>query len=169
MCGCGTPVPRADRGKTSEGIVKGEFKKFVIGHHRRLSPVEYLVDEETGCWNWQRCIDRKGYGMVKFTGGGSAGAHRFIYERHRGTIATGMQLDHLCRNTRCVNPDHLEPVTCAENLRRGRGTKLIATQVIEIRDRYESGADSMRSLASEFGVASAYIHQIIRRKVWTDI
>ena len=46
-------------------------------------------------------------------------AHRYAYEELVGPIPEGLQLDHLCRNRSCVNPDHLEPVTCRENLRRG--------------------------------------------------
>lgn len=46
-------------------------------------------------------------------------AHRWIYEYERGPIEPGRDLDHLCRVRSCVNPDHLEPVTRQENLRRG--------------------------------------------------
>lgn len=48
-------------------------------------------------------------------------AHRWSYENFVGPIPDGLQIDHLCRNTLCVNPDHLEPVTGAENLRRSHG------------------------------------------------
>ncbi len=48
-------------------------------------------------------------------------AHRWAYEQARGAIPDGMHLDHLCRNTLCVNPDHLQAVTARENLRRGVG------------------------------------------------
>lgn len=47
-------------------------------------------------------------------------AHRLMFELHRGPIPTGLQIDHLCRQPLCVNPDHLEPVTSAENTRRGK-------------------------------------------------
>lgn len=58
-----------------------------------------------------------GYGTF-WLDGRKVRAHRFSYERFVGPIPDGLELDHLCRNTRCVNPEHLEPVTRAENLRR---------------------------------------------------
>lgn len=48
-------------------------------------------------------------------------AHRYFYEQARGPIPTGLVIDHLCRNTRCVNVDHLEAVTQRENIMRGVG------------------------------------------------
>lgn len=49
-------------------------------------------------------------------------AHRWSYEFHVGPIPEGLDLDHLCRNRGCVNPDHLEPVTREENIRRAFAT-----------------------------------------------
>lgn len=48
-------------------------------------------------------------------------AHRMVYTFIKGPIPEGMQIDHLCRNRKCVNPNHLEPVTQQENMRRGQG------------------------------------------------
>jgi hypothetical protein len=55
------------------------------------------------------------------TGGKMKGrfAHRLVYELLVGQIPEGLVIDHLCRNPRCVRPDHLEPVTQGENVRRG--------------------------------------------------
>lgn len=71
------------------------------------------------CWEWTAYIDPAGYGRFRLRTH-SAYAHRVSYELLVGPIPDGLTLDHLCRNTRCVNPDHLEPVTQGENSRRAR-------------------------------------------------
>ena len=76
----------------------------------------YVDVESAGCWSWRGSTDR-GYGRVSVNDR-LVYAHRFVWECMRGAIPPGLQLDHLCRNRRCVNPDHLEPVTHIENCRR---------------------------------------------------
>lgn len=73
---------------------------------------------DSGCWLWIGSVERYGYGRVTVRGERWL-AHRFVYTALVGPIAEGLSLDHLCRNTLCVNPDHLEPVDHAENVRRG--------------------------------------------------
>lgn len=90
------------------------------------------VDPATGCWPWAGALNNNGYGQFN-TGGpeGLAYAHRWSYEHFVGAIPEGLTLDHLCHthdrecpgglacpHRRCVNPDHLEPVTQVENMRR---------------------------------------------------
>lgn len=58
-----------------------------------------------------------GYGQT-FWRGKYRLAHRAVYSEWVGEIGTGLEIDHLCRNKGCVNPEHLEPVTRAENQRR---------------------------------------------------
>jgi hypothetical protein len=87
-------------------------------------PLCYRLTEKTeivpsGCWLWTGCRHRLGYGKVG-SGGRNLLAHRLYYEMFKGPIPEGYDLDHLCRNPSCVNPEHLEPVTHGENLRRGK-------------------------------------------------
>jgi hypothetical protein len=70
-----------------------------------------------GCWLWTGDLDGRGYGSF-FDGERTRKAYRWGYEFFMGPIPEGMELDHLCRVPACVNPDHLEPVTHAENMRR---------------------------------------------------
>lgn len=74
-----------------------------------------------GCWIWKAAKDGKGYGLIGQRGGRLIKAHRFSYQLHKGPIPRGLQLDHLCMVRNCVNPDHLEPVSCRENILRGNG------------------------------------------------
>lgn len=72
----------------------------------------------SGCWLWHASIMTNGYGRLH-NGVKGVLAHRYFYEQIMGPIPEGLSLDHLCRVRNCVNPFHLEPVTCGENLRRG--------------------------------------------------
>ena len=73
----------------------------------------------TGCWEW-RGSSYDGYGRVNplTNDFGEGRAHRLFFRAAGREIPPGLKLDHLCRNKGCVNPDHLEPVTDAENHRR---------------------------------------------------
>lgn len=83
-----------------------------------LRSLEHLfwakVDRSGECWLWTAYTMPNGYGTWRQTL-----AHRVAYELSIGPIPDGLQLDHLCRVRNCVRPDHLEPVTCRENLLRG--------------------------------------------------
>lgn len=76
------------------------------------------VDAEGDCWEWTAALNPGGYGSFTWEGK-SLRAHRSAYELLVGPIPDGLTIDHLCRNPPCVNPDHLEVVTRAENTRRG--------------------------------------------------
>jgi hypothetical protein len=70
------------------------------------------------CWLWTGGKTGLGYGQLGVNGHKSL-AHRWIYEVCNGPVPAGLELDHLCRIPRCVNPDHLEPVTHRINMLRG--------------------------------------------------
>lgn len=84
----------------------------------------YEVDTSTGCWNWDNKIvnGTNLYGRFMY-GGHRYSAHVFSYMIHVKEIELNSKFDtdHLCRNTKCVNPEHLEYVSELENIRRGKG------------------------------------------------
>lgn len=79
---------------------------------------KYVVDDETGCWEWQAATFSTGGYALLSVDGTPRRAHRVGYELLIGPIPEGLVLDHLCVNVRCVNPAHMQPVTQEENRRR---------------------------------------------------
>lgn len=92
--------------------------------------IDRIADKFTvgdGCWEWTASRTLDGYGQIHIGPDRQMGyGHRVVYEMLVGPIPEGLQLDHLCRNRGCTRPDHLEPVTQAENLRRGRLARIVA-------------------------------------------
>lgn len=79
------------------------------------------IDAEGPCWEWTGALNRTGYGVIGRgrRGEGNILTHRAAWELLVGPIPEGCDLDHLCRNPPCCNPDHLEPVDRATNVARG--------------------------------------------------
>jgi hypothetical protein len=85
------------------------------------------TDRSGDCWLWTGFLDRYGYGQISVQNRREK-AHRAAYEAFVGPIPDGLVIDHTCRVRRCVNPAHLEPVTHAENVRRGIAPNARKTQ-----------------------------------------
>lgn len=105
------------------------------------------VTKTDDCWIWTGHRATNGYGRFrKNQESPNEGAHRISYELLVGPVPAGLDLDHLCRRRECVRPEHLEPVTRSENLRRGltgqreatvcrQGHLLVGTNVYHRADR----------------------------------
>lgn len=127
LCKCACGTERAvhfyslQRDSQSCGCLKIEIRRKSSAQptHIRERLEAGSVSVSNGCIEWMLTRDRDGYGMIK-VGGKMRGAHRVAYEIHKREIPEGLQLDHLCRNRACINPEHLEPVTNRENQMRGR-------------------------------------------------
>lgn len=169
MCGCGQPAPVAVYGNSRRGWVAGRPVRYITGHNSARLPDEALLRKyvvtETGCWLWTGCRDANGYGVVRGTK--KTYAHRFFFEASNGPIADGLELDHLCGNRACCNPNHLEPVPHAINVRRGRAALLDSEKAQMIRV-LAAPPHSLAPLdiAKQFGVSRSCIYNVLLGRAW---
>jgi len=120
---------------------------------------------KTDCWIWSYGVNGNGYGIVKCkTTKKMLDAHKFMFELLKRKVPANCELDHTCKNKLCVNPEHLEPVSHAENCRRGKQTKLTKKNVKAIRTL--AGKLTQREIAHMFGVSRACIGYILQGKRW---
>lgn len=168
-CGCGAKTRLAPKTRRECGWTKGEPQRFVHGHQFRVRrPDRYRVEDrgfKTPCWIWQLALSPSGYPRESMKG--ESRAHRNMWEKKNGSVPDGLHLDHLCRVRACVNPDHLEPVTPAENARRGDGAKLTPADVAEIRTALGQGV-MHRVLAARYGVSRQAISGISQGRNWRE-
>ena len=138
--------------------------KFLPIPDSKHTKAGYVVNEETGCWDWKGRVLRNGYGKIAIKNV-STSAHRVAYELYKGPIPEGMMIDHLCRNRACCNPDHLEAVPHIENVRRGSYCKLTIEQAEEIRRMWKRGI-RQRVIAEEFSVSVPTISMVVNNHTW---
>lgn len=100
---------------------------------------------DDGCWNWLMSMKPNGYGQ--WSGARNRGmsglAHRAVYSIAIGPVAADLDIDHLCRNRRCVNPTHLEPVTRRENLLRSPLFNQWRTHLTHCKHGHELAGDNL--------------------------
>jgi len=120
----------------------------------------------TPCWDWiSRFNGVDGYGLAKCNRKNIL-AHRLSYELHIGPIPEGMCLDHLCRNRKCVNPDHLEPVTLKENIKRGWAAR---PRVTHCKYGHPYAGDNLRITPHGKRVCRACQREAVRKAYYKDL
>lgn len=91
----------------------------------KCQPTGYVI-QENGCWEWVGAVNpQTGYGQT-WEDGVCLTPHRMMYQRTKGVIPEGLEIDHLCRNRLCCNPDHLEAVTARVNIARSNAPNAVA-------------------------------------------
>lgn len=115
------------------------------------------------CWLWPYAINSHGYGQLQINKQRYE-AHKWLYELLKGKPPHKSELDHICRNRACINPEHLQPVTHAENCRRGYNAKLNEDKVRAIKGLF--GTKSQKEIAKLYGVSRATIGYIFQGKRW---
>ena len=130
-------------------------------------------ETDAGCWEWRGGRQPFGHGYVNYGGAGVL-AHRLAYETWVGPIPDGHVVRHKCDNPPCINPDHLETGTLADNARdmveRDRFfSKLTREDVLEIRQGLSMPGISQYHLADVYGVSASTISRINTNDHWRHV
>lgn len=165
-CGCGSLAPVPKHSDISKGWVGGVPLPYRNGHTQRKLK-RYDIDPATGCWNWLVMLNPAGYASTRINGK-TQRVHKLLYEIINGPVPKGLELDHTCRNRRCINPDHLEPVTHAVNMQRGKITKLTEDQVRRIRLLSANGY-SQYKVAAMIGISRSAVAGILMGRRWRNV
>jgi hypothetical protein len=170
-CGCGQPTRVPTKDVPAAGQVKGVPLRYIDRHQGSTFGPDYRIEDRgysTPCWVWAKRMLKSGYGAMRVNRRQQR-AHRVYYERANGPIPEGQEPDHKCKQKACVNPEHLEPVTHTENMRRARHVKMNLARAEEIRERLRGqGHGILSKLAREYDVSVSTIWLIAKDKIWSQ-
>jgi hypothetical protein len=132
----------------------------------RKATADYAIDPDTGCWNWLKyCLN--GYPMA----GRFGRAHRAYYTIAHGPIPDGWDVHHLCRNPRCVNPQHLAAVDPrAHDVEHFMGDNGYSLELIrQVRDEGRQAGASYREVAKRYGIHFNTVRRWWVAESWNDL
>lgn len=177
-CGCGQRTRIATKNDASKGWVKGQPLRYLREHSgrsakmsprtfpsRRSQPVMQDMGFSSPCWVWPGRTNSDGYGAV-WKDGRHRKVHRVFYEEAHGPIPEGMPIHHLCGVRACCNPDHLKPVSVAENARLRGTTRLTTEKVLQARQMRGEGA-LIREIAAMLGVSNGHAQRVVAGERWS--
>jgi predicted XRE-type DNA-binding protein len=144
---------------------KDEPFRYFHNHHGRKFASEYTTEDRgyrMPCWISNRTKNEHGYTSMRF-GGKMMRTHRVFYERKYGQVPDGKKLDHLCRVPACCNPDHLEPVSHRENVRRGNSAKITLDMERQIVDLLQNKSLRQSDIAAMFDLEQTAVSKIWRK------
>lgn len=121
------------------------------------------------CWTWIKTVDGSGYGQCAKSFG-ERRAHRVAYGFVHGPAPADFHVHHECRNTSCVNPDHLRALSPSAHIRadtRFSRSPFTADEVATIRARSLAGEDDT-TIAEDYGVHRTTIGRLVRRQRWEE-
>lgn len=136
--------------------------------------LSYTVKQDD-CMIWTRCLNTDGYPRMGITGNSNIKVHRLVYELYNNVDATGKVVRHKCDNPKCINPEHLEIGTPADNMRdrdtrdRSGSAKLKIKDVHLIRQLLAQGQYQVKEIAKMFNVGVNTIYFIRLGKTWKHI
>lgn len=135
---------------------------------------ERVVITDSGCWEWQNCTDRLGYGQVSRLSSGESLAHRLSYRIFKGSV-DGLVIRHTCDNPPCCNPDHLLGGTQGDNLydavQKGR---LVYQKAFKVTEAYAAGIKRyliagvpQRTIAKLYNISESHL-STLKHKLLKD-